>query len=102
MDNICIIKKKVVPLHSLNKKHRGVEQLVARQAHNLEVACSSPASATQSSRNKLESQQVAAFFIGRNNMVVGQTSNNLDTISRKEKTILLVPKTANDSLISHK
>ena len=28
------------------KKHRGVEQLVARQAHNLEVACSSPASAT--------------------------------------------------------
>lgn len=26
--------------------HRGVEQLVARQAHNLEVACSSPASAT--------------------------------------------------------
>ena len=71
VDNICIIKKKVVPLHSLNKKHRGVEQLVARQAHNLEVACSSPASATQSSRNKLESQQVAAFFIGKNNMVVG-------------------------------
>ena len=27
--------------------YRGVEQLVARQAHNLEVACSSPASATQ-------------------------------------------------------
>ena len=27
--------------------HRGVEQLVARQAHNLEVACSSPASATK-------------------------------------------------------
>ena len=26
---------------------RGVEQLVARQAHNLEVACSSPASATK-------------------------------------------------------
>ena len=31
-----------------NKKHRGVEQLVARQAHNLEVACSSPAPATNS------------------------------------------------------
>ncbi len=30
-----------------NNKHRGVEQLVARQAHNLEVACSSPASATK-------------------------------------------------------
>ena len=29
-----------------NEKYRGVEQLVARQAHNLEVACSSPASAT--------------------------------------------------------
>ena len=29
------------------KKHRGVEQLVARQAHNLEVARSNPASATQ-------------------------------------------------------
>ena len=28
------------------KKHRGVEQLVARQAHNLEVARSNPASAT--------------------------------------------------------
>ena len=30
-----------------NKKHRGVEQLVARQAHNLEVARSSRTSATQ-------------------------------------------------------
>ena len=29
------------------KKHRGVEQLVARQAHNLEVARSNPASATK-------------------------------------------------------
>ena len=35
---------KCVPLHPL--KHRGVEQLVARQAHNLEVARSNPASAT--------------------------------------------------------
>ena len=38
-----LLQKKVVPLQSQN---RGVEQLVARQAHNLEVACSSPASAT--------------------------------------------------------
>ena len=30
--------------------NRGVEQLVARQAHNLEVACSSPASATTKSK----------------------------------------------------
>ena len=29
-----------------NNTDRGVEQLVARQAHNLEVACSSLASAT--------------------------------------------------------
>ena len=44
--NICIFQKKVVPLHPLKKKHRGVEKLVARKAHNLEVACSNPASAT--------------------------------------------------------
>lgn len=31
--------------------HRGVEQLVARQAHNLEVVRSSRASATQYKRN---------------------------------------------------
>ena len=36
-------------MHPLKKKHRGVEQLVARQAHNLEVACSNPASATTKS-----------------------------------------------------
>ena len=35
----------VVPLHP--QKHRGVEQLVARQAHNLEVARSSRAPATR-------------------------------------------------------
>ena len=35
-----------VPLHPLSK-NRGVEQLVARQAHNLEVARSNPASATK-------------------------------------------------------
>ena len=46
MQNIWQFQKIVVPLHPLKKKHRGVEQLVARQAHNLEVACSSPASAT--------------------------------------------------------
>ena len=44
--NICVIQKILVPLHPLKKKHRGVEQLVARQAHNLEVARSNPASAT--------------------------------------------------------
>ena len=44
--NICVTQKKLLPLHPLKKKHRGVEQLVARQAHNLEVARSNPASAT--------------------------------------------------------
>ena len=34
-----------------NVTYRGVEQLVARQAHNLEVACSSPAPATSKLRN---------------------------------------------------
>ena len=44
--NILLFQKIVVPLHPLRRNDRGVEQLVARQAHNLEVACSSPASAT--------------------------------------------------------
>ena len=34
-------------LCSRKTKNRGVEQLVARQAHNLEVTGSSPASATK-------------------------------------------------------
>ena len=42
---VWLIQNKSVLLHSL-RKHRGVEQLVARQAHNLEVARSNPASAT--------------------------------------------------------
>ena len=36
-----------IPLHSKSRKHRGVEQLVARQAHNLEVARSSRTPATK-------------------------------------------------------
>ncbi len=48
---IWSFKKIVVPLHPLKGNDRGVEQLVARQAHNLEVACSSPASATKKKRN---------------------------------------------------
>ena len=45
--NILVFRKIFVPLHPLRKKQpRGVEQLVARQAHNLEVARSNPASAT--------------------------------------------------------
>ena len=41
-------------MHHFSRIHRGVEQLVARQAHNLEVACSSPASAT--------TENASAFF----------------------------------------
>ena len=52
---ICTYQKFSVPLHPLlkheasannQKIHRGVEQLVARQAHNLEVTRSSRVSAT--------------------------------------------------------
>ena len=39
--------RKVITFAPVNeRKHRGVEQLVARQAHNLEVVRSSRASAT--------------------------------------------------------
>ena len=39
-----VLKLKAVPLHS---QYRGVEQLVARWAHNPKVVCSSQASATK-------------------------------------------------------
>ena len=42
--NILSYQKKLLTLHPQN---RGVEQLVARQAHNLEVVRSSRASATR-------------------------------------------------------
>lgn len=45
--NICLSRIKALPLQpQTRKQHRGVEQLVARQAHNLEVTCSSHVSAT--------------------------------------------------------
>ena len=44
----CLAISKKCPTFALaNKKHRGVEQLVARQAHNLEVARSSRTPATR-------------------------------------------------------
>ena len=57
---------KCVPLHSqirngAQDKHRGVEQLVARQAHNLEVTCSSRVSATILKRCK-EIPYTSFFF----------------------------------------
>ena len=45
-----------------NEKYRGVEQLVARQAHNLEVACSSPASATITSEKQI-TKAFRTFFV---------------------------------------
>ena len=45
-----------------NEKYRGVEQLVARQAHNLEVACSSPASATTMSEKQI-TKAFRTFFV---------------------------------------
>ena len=47
---------------------RGVEQLVARQAHNLEVACSSPASATNNdiASCKATSYVVFSFYTATN------------------------------------
>ena len=44
-------------MHPQKEKHRGVEQLVARQAHNLEVARSNPASATSKQPERV------AFFV---------------------------------------
>ena len=65
-----VIHKIVVPLHPQtskmvcknNKYDRGVEQLVARQAHNLEVACSSPASATKQKEKFLKIKNFSFYF----------------------------------------
>ena len=68
---ICRVCEKSVPLHTqfrnegrYIRKYRGVEQLVARQAHNLEVACSSPASATKLQAACLFKQAVFLFLSG--------------------------------------
>ena len=42
-------EKSITFVPEIKKQHRGVEQLVARQAHNLEVVRSSRASATKKS-----------------------------------------------------
>ena len=64
-----VFRKIFVPLHPLRKKqHRGVEQLVARQAHNLEVARSNPASATQ---REMQAKRLA-FFSANNRLALVQ------------------------------
>ena len=52
------IKKSRTFALEIKKQHRGVEQLVARWAHNPKVVCSSQASAT-----KEEKQMLLFFFI---------------------------------------
>lgn len=47
--------------HLMDGKHRGVEQLVARQAHNLEVVRSSRASATKKCVTCWKSTRYAQF-----------------------------------------
>ena len=64
---VCVFPDKCVPLHSqirneAQNKHRGVEQLVARQAHNLEVTCSSRVSATILKRCKECSLHLFSFI----------------------------------------
>lgn len=78
---ICVVSGKTVPLHTqirnearLYSEYRGVEQLVARQAHNLEVACSSPASATFYWQ-PAEYQQV--FLFVKTSRVVGKVGRTL-------------------------
>ena len=45
-DKYLLVPHKSITFAVANKKYRGVEQLVARQAHNLEVTRSSRVSAT--------------------------------------------------------
>ena len=46
-DKYLLVPHKSITFAVANKKYRGVEQLVARQAHNLEVTRSSRVSATK-------------------------------------------------------
>ena len=72
-----------VPLHSqLRNKHRGVEQLVARWAHNPKVVCSSQASATR--KDNIIFFDIVFFYIlsfhyvciNHNNLELCKTSKN--------------------------
>ena len=57
---------KIFVVSQKSSTYRGVEQLVARQAHNLEVARSSPASATITSE-VVDNQHFGFFVFVRNN-----------------------------------
>ena len=57
-------------------KYRGVEQMVARRAHNPEVAGSSPVSATN--KSSLKRQVSTSFFL-----LYGKSGNKLVTLTPK-------------------
>ena len=57
-------------------KYRGVEQMVARRAHNPEVAGSSPVSATK--KSSLKRQVSMSFFLP-----YGKSGNKLVTLTPK-------------------
>ncbi len=57
-------------------KYRGVEQMVARRAHNPEVAGSSPVSATN--KSSLKRQVSTSFFLQ-----YGKSGNKLVTLTPK-------------------
>ena len=57
-------------------KYRGVEQMVARRAHNPEVAGSSPVSATN--KSSLKRQVSTSFFLP-----YGKSGNMLVTLTPK-------------------
>ena len=57
-------------------KYRGVEQMVARRAHNPEVAGSSPVSATN--KSSLKRQVSTSFFLH-----YGKSGNKLVTLTPK-------------------
>ena len=60
----CIINK------HLENRHRGVEQLVARRAHNPEVAGSSPVSATILSIHKGFTYEYSIFLLKKSFLLV--------------------------------
>ena len=55
---------KVIPVIFAVQLHRGVEQLVARRAHNPEVVGSSPASATTKDKSQGLSFFCVVAFLG--------------------------------------
>ena len=80
LKNIFSVKHLVNPRNRrtfalANKKYRGVEQLVARQAHNLEVVRSSRTPAT-----KNQKPITASFFFGPLHLLEGRDYKQLPNL----------------------